>query len=202
MLGFYFASKLSANRRADARRSLRKCCIVGVWVWDKEERRLEWVHRLRQLSKLRFYPSCTLSDRKARLQSVTGSQNHCCRPRKQSCHFVIWRALYENDSYIFNAAADKRGCARGLFIRISASSPSVAVFHTLQQCFICVDAFFYTRAVNIGIFPLRHAAEKTCGVRWTLLSPTLMPAHVWESKRGQHALKGSNLGWEGVMEER
>lgn len=93
----FFASKPSANRRADARRSLWKCCIVGVWVWDKE-RGVERAHRLRQLSKRWFYPTCTLSDTKACLhpsnhcfvpfQSATGSQNHCWAQKNKAA--TLW----------------------------------------------------------------------------------------------------------------
>lgn len=119
-----------SKQESRCERKLVKVLHRRRWVWDKEERGMEWMLRLGQLSKHWFYPSCTLFWQKSPSPSfkslfptcpvcATGSQHE--RWSHDRRHSAFWRALCENESCIFNAALNERGWACDLFIGISAS---------------------------------------------------------------------------------
>lgn len=75
----------------------------------------------------------------------------------KTCHFVIWHALYENQSYIFNAVPDKRGfrCSH-----TSIPAPSVYV----QPCVclnVCLCAFFLL-LLCFWVLPLYYSCICSC----------------------------------------
>lgn len=86
-------------------------------------------------------------------QSVRLVPSMAAAPRKR-CHFAIWWAWCENDSCIFHAAPDKRGRARGLFIRISAFLAAPCrrvrlVFLRLQRCFNFFPPYFTRETLRL-----------------------------------------------------
>lgn len=150
--------RISTNRRADARRSLWKSCIVGVGFEIKTREERSERTRSGSCPSTDFTPVGHFLTEKTVSAIVSYLSSVCdwfpSSLWQKRCHFVIWRALCENESYIFNAAPDKRGCICGLFIRLSAFL--VALFHRTRLFFprlpTCLAFFRFTHAEAVNMW--------------------------------------------------